>query len=180
MTMTSQQKDSLSIQHLLEQTLVEDVMQTNSVYLQASMSLVTGLTTLIDANQQGAAVIDANKQHLLGYIELQDLLRGLWSEEFKNNSSKTVENLMQLSVNTIKPGLSLAQLIDPFIVDRQKLFNVNDSGTLIDFEYISYPERLRQARSDFHSVLTVVEDGQVLGIISRELIAEYLAKQYIA
>lgn len=169
-----------TIYELLEQTSVADIMRTDSQYLYGYQSLSEALKAIIDANQQSAVVIDPDDQTLLGYIELQDLLRGLWSEDFQQKNTKTVANLMQTEIKTIKPNLTLSALMNILVVDKEKLFNVSDSGKLIDFDAISYSERLRCAKSVLPSVLTVVDDQRVVGVISIKIISKYLSSRYQA
>ena len=156
---------------------VSDLMNPNPVTLPADVSVYEGLKRLTESASRGAPVVNAQQQ-LLGFVSQQDLLRSLWSEEFARGVSFKVADLMQTQVLTVSPSDAVAELIELMVVDRTKLFPVNDSGMLIGNTFKSYEERLRGANANKPSVLPVVADGKLCGVITREDIASKVCQVY--
>lgn len=156
---------------------VSDLMNPAPFTLTADISIYEGLKCLTESASRGAPVIN-EQQQLLGFVSQQDLLRSLWSEEFARGVSFKVADLMQTQVLTVSPSDAVADLIELMVVDREKLFPVNDSGMLIGNTFKSYEERLRGANASKPSVFPVVEGGILCGVITREDIAQKVCQVY--
>ncbi|PKG56413.1 MULTISPECIES: formate transporter FocA [unclassified Shewanella] len=156
---------------------VSDLMNPTPFTLTADLSVYEGLKQLSDSASRGAPVVNEKKQ-LLGFISQQDLLRSLWSEEFVRGISFKVGDLMQTQVLTVSPLDAVADLIELMVVDRSKLFPVNDSAMLIGNTFKSYEERLRGANASKPSVFPVVDEGVLCGVITREDIAQKVCDLY--
>ncbi|ACA87155.1 formate transporter FocA [Shewanella woodyi] len=161
----------------IQKLCVQDLMDTSPLTISSEQSVYAGLALLTDNDCRSAPVLDEN-QHLLGFISQQDLLRSLWSEEFARGVSYKVADLMQKEVMTLSPQDSVAELIELMVVDRNKLFPVNESGILTGNTFKSYEERLRCASANKPSVFPVVEKGLLRGVITREAIARKVCDIY--
>lgn len=147
--------------------VIRDVMDAQPVTLAPEMNVYQALELLAQSDVRSAPVVD-QQQRLLGFISEQDLLRGMWSEEFSADLQLQVRDLMQFEMLTVAPSDSVAQLLELMIVDKDKLFPVSDSGMYIGSSYQSYEERLRCARANRPSAYPVVEGGRLCGVIRRE------------
>ncbi|MDB2385715.1 formate transporter FocA [Shewanella sp.] len=153
------------------QTLsVRDLMNTTPLTLNADMTIYAALQLLSDSARRSAPVIN-KQQQLLGFISEQDLLRSLWSQEFAQDTSAKVADLMQTQVLTVSPSDRVADLLALMVVDKEALFPVNDMGMLMGSAFYSYEERLRAAKASQPSVFPVIEDGVLCGVITRQEIA---------
>jgi len=161
----------------IQKLRVQDLMDSKPMTISPELSVYAGLKQLTDEKSRNAAVLD-DKQRLLGFVSQQDLLRRLWSEEFARGVSDKVSDLMQTEVLTVSPQDSVSELIELMVVDRSKLFPVNDSGILTGNTYKSYEERLRFASASKPSVFPVVDKGVLCGVITREAIAQKVCDIY--
>ncbi|MGI2260358.1 CBS domain-containing protein [Shewanella sp. GXUN23E] len=159
----------------LKNTRVTDLMQGNEFALKPEQTLTQALRAMAEADCTQALVMDGER--LLGYIRTQDLLRGLWSCEFDADNQPTVDALMQTELTTVSAQESLGHLLESWVVDRDKLFPVNDMGSLICSGYLSYEERLRKAASPLPELLPVMERDRVLGVLSRQQVSNWVAAQ---
>lgn len=161
----------------IQRLCVQDLMDTNPLTISSDLSVYAGLAILTDNDCRSAPVLD-EKKRLLGFISQQDLLRSLWSEEFARGISYKVADLMQKEVMTLSPQDSVAELIELMVVDRSKLFPVNEHGILTGNTFTSYEERLRCASADKPSMFPVLDKGLLCGVITREAIAKKICDIY--
>jgi predicted transcriptional regulator len=78
---------------------------------------------------------------------------------------------MQTQVMTVSGNDKIADLVELMVVDREKLFPVTASGMYTGSRFMSYEERLRHASANKPSSFPVVNEGILLGVITREQIA---------
>lgn len=156
---------------------VKDLMDPTPLTLSSELSVYAALSLLAENECRSAPVLD-EKKRLLGFISQQDLLRSLWSEEFARGVSCKVSDLMQTEVMTLSPQDSVAELIELMVVDRSKLFPVNEQGILTGNTFKSYEERLRSASPNKPSVFPVLDNGLLCGVITREVIAKKVCDIY--
>ncbi|QYJ87505.1 formate transporter FocA [Shewanella mesophila] len=167
----------VSMPKSIQKLNVSEVMNQTPFTLTPELSVYEGLKRLSDANERGASVVDA-QQRLLGYISQQDLLRSLWSEEYVRGIAYKVADLMQTQVLTVAPNDAVADLIELMVVDRNKLFPVSEMGILTGNTFASYEERLRRAHASKPSSFPVVDEGKLVGVITREAIAAKVCDVY--
>ncbi|QYK03251.1 formate transporter FocA [Shewanella psychrotolerans] len=167
----------LSMPKSIQKLNVSDVINSTPFTLTPELSVYEGLKRLSDSGERGAPVVD-KEQRLLGYISQQDLLRSLWSEEYVRGISYKVADLMQTQVLTVALNDAVADLIELMVVDRSKLFPVSEMGILTGNTFASYEERLRQAHANKPSSFPVVDEGKLVGVITREAIAAKVCAVY--
>jgi CBS domain-containing protein len=149
---------------------VSELMQATPFTLSPELSIHEGLMQLTAAQERGAPVVD-KQNRLLGFVSQQDLLRCLWSEEYNKHINSHVADLMQTQVMTVSGNDKIADLVELMVVDREKLFPVTASGMYTGSRFMSYEERLRHASANKPSSFPVVNEGILLGVITREQIA---------
>lgn len=157
----------------LHNVTVKDVMQTHWLTLSPQTLLTDALQQLVKQDAQAAAVIGEKKQ-VLGMISRQDILRGLWSEEFNSKTNMQVRDLMQISFPSTDKSQHIDKLIELFSVDKNKLFAVTDLGMLTSLNFQSYEERLRHSASNCPSMMPVIENEKFIGMISQDMISEFI------
>ncbi|MGI2036890.1 formate transporter FocA [Shewanella frigidimarina] len=149
---------------------VSELMEATPFTLSPELSIHEGLMQLTAAQERGAPVVD-KQNRLLGFVSQQDLLRCLWSEEYNKHINSHVADLMQTQVMTVSGNDKIADLVELMVVDREKLFPVTASGMYTGSRFMSYEERLRHASANKPSSFPVVNEGLLLGVITREQIA---------
>ncbi|WP_261815847.1 formate transporter FocA [Vibrio gallicus] len=161
----------------LKNLRVADLATNDQVTCYETQDCVSGLKALIDNNQAGAAVIDS-ADNVVGFISQQDLLRGLWGQDFDIESTLVVKDFMQTPVCTLSPEQSVLSALEPMIVDQDVLYPVNNNGFYMGGVSASYSERLAQAASKMPSSYPVVFQGRYVGLLQRDAIAAWVANFY--
>lgn len=147
------------------------------VCIERGVSLWQALKQMNDAGSACLAVV-AGGGRLVGMLTLQDVLRGLWAEEFSLDGAYVAGDLMSQTLSTVAPDDSLLPLIEFWAVDRSSLFPVSTEGHWIGGHYQAYEERLRRASASTPSVLPVVQAGVVEGMVRRERLLELMTSAF--
>jgi len=169
--------ETLIMKSALDKLLVKDIMDTAPLVLTKEQNIYQALS-LLDEHQITAAPIVDQTQHLIGFVSQQDILRLLWSEEYSAELAYTVGHAMQTEILTVDAAEPATALLEFMVVDKEKLFPVNDSGVLTSRIYQSYEERLKSASTNNPSVYPVIEDGKLCGIITRRQLSSLIVKEY--
>ena len=157
---------------------VSDIMQQQTLLFSADRCIYQALAMLSEQTLSAAPVID-HKQQLIGFVSEQDILRLLWSEEYSADLSYQLKDVMQTEILTVDASQPITTLLEFMVVDKEKLFPVNQSGMLMSSQYQSYEQRLKAASATRPSIYPVIHDGKLCGIISRKQLAQLMVKQYL-
>ncbi|GEA49237.1 formate transporter FocA [Vibrio inusitatus NBRC 102082] len=167
-----------SLEHaMLEQMKrlrVADLASDDQITFSEGLNCHSALKLLIDNNQAGAAVLSEDHQ-VQGFISQQDLLRAMWGQDFDVNAVMAVKDFMQTPVCTLTPEQSILAALEPMIVDQDTLYPVNQGGFFMGGEALSFSERLAKAASKMPSAYPVVFNGQYVGLLNRDAIAQWVA-----
>ncbi|WP_394130061.1 formate transporter FocA [Shewanella maritima] len=166
--------ESQLMPHSIISKNVSELMDTQPLTLSPAMTVQAGLKCLVDNNKRSAPVID-DKQHLVGFVTEQDLMRSLWSDEFSSQQMHYVQDIMQKQVLTVSGDDKVADLVEMMVVDREKLYPSTQAGIYAGANFASYDERLRMSHARKPSCFPVVDAGVLRGVISREAIAAKLS-----
>lgn len=161
----------------LNQLTVSDVMQQSTLQFSADGCIYQALASLSENTLSGAPVVD-EKEQLIGFVSEQDILRLLWSEEYSADLTYQVKDVMQTEILTVDVAQPVSALLEFMVVDKDKLFPVNQSGMLMNSQYQSYEQRLKAASANHPSIYPVVQNGKICGIISRKELTKLMVKQY--
>ncbi|WP_022942234.1 formate transporter FocA [Psychromonas hadalis] len=161
----------------LNQLTILDIMQAQPLTFTADRCIYQALAMLSEQPLSAAPVID-DKQQLIGFVSEQDILRLLWSEEYCANLNYQLKDVMQTEILTVDAKQPITTLLEFMVVDKEKLFPVNQSGMLISSQYQSYEQRLKAASANRPAIYPVIQDGKFCGIISRKQLAQLMVKQY--
>lgn len=153
---------------------VADLASDNQITFAEDLNCQVALKLLIDNEQAGAAVLSADHQ-VQGFISQQDLLRGMWGQDFDPEIEMPVKDYMQSPVCTLTPEQSILSALEPMIVDQDVLYPVNQGGFYMGGEVLSFKERLAKAASKMPSAYPVVFNGQYVGLLNRDAIAQWVA-----
>jgi formate transporter FocA len=157
---------------------VSDVMDQQPLTFTADRCIYQALAMLTDHSVCSAPILDKNEQ-LIGFVSEQDILRLLWSEEYSADLNYQLADVMQTEILTVDANQPITTLIEFMVVDKEKLFPVNQSGMLISTQYQSYEQRLRAASAHRPSIYPVIHNGKMCGTISRKQLAQLMVKQYL-
>lgn len=161
----------------LNKLAVKDIMDNTPLLLRKNQDIYEALALLNEHEVNAAPVVDLTQQ-LIGFVSQQDILRLLWSEEYSATLDYQVSNAMQTEILTVDAAQPVTALLEFMVVDKEKLFPVNDNGILTSRSYQSYDERLKSASANRPSIYPVVENGKICGVISRRQLASLIVKEY--
>jgi formate transporter len=156
---------------------VSDIMEQKPLTFTADHCIYQALATLTEQSLSAAPILDKNQQ-LIGFFSDQDILRLLWSEEYSAELNYQLSDVMQTEILTVDANHPITALIEFMVVDKEKLFPVNQSGMLISSQYQSYDQRLKAASANRPSIYPVIHNGKMCGTISRKQLAKLMVKQY--
>ncbi|WP_413701958.1 formate/nitrite transporter family protein [Psychromonas sp. KJ10-10] len=157
---------------------VSDIMEQQPLTFTADRCIYQALAMLTEQSLSAAPVLDKNQQ-LIGFVSEQDILRLLWSEEYSADLNYQLVDVMQTEILTVDASQPITTLIEFMVVDKEKLFPVNQSGMLISTQYQSYEQRLKATSAHRPSIYPVIHNGKMCGIISRKQLAQLMVKQYL-
>ncbi|WP_051090315.1 formate transporter FocA [Psychromonas ossibalaenae] len=179
---TNNQLTKLGETHIMKNTLnsltVSQIMDKEPLVFLQNKCIYQSLALLTDHEIDAAPVID-DKQQLIGFISQQDILRLLWSEEYSTDLTYKVEDAMQTEILTVDAHQPVATLLEFMVVDKERLFPVNDGGMLTSRSYQSYEQRLKSASAQRPSIYPVINNGLMCGVISRRQMAALVVNQYL-
>ena len=161
----------------LNKLAVKDIMTKAPLLLAKDQDIYQALA-LLSEHEVSAAPITDQTQQLIGFVSQQDILRLLWSEEYSAELNCQVSHAMQTEILTVDAAQPVTALLEFMIVDKGKLFPVNDNGILTSRRYQSYDERLKSASANRPSVYPVIKNGKLCGVITRRQLANLIVKEY--
>lgn len=161
----------------LNKLIVSDIMDKNPLQFSADSCIYQVLATLSEHTLSAAPIVN-DKDQLIGFISEQDILRLLWSEEYSADLKYQLKDIMQTEILTVDAAQPISALLEFMVVDKEKLFPVNQSGMLMSSQYQSYEERLRTASAQHPSIYPVIQEGKICGLISRKQLTKLIVKQY--
>lgn len=162
------------MKNMINKLAVKDIMQTAPLTVSKATLAYDALTLMAQHGVCFAVIVGADNE-VKGVVSDQDLLRGLWSQEFTDSPEMRVEDMMQTEILSISLQDKVEALIEFMVVDKEKLFPVNGAGALLSQSYQSYQTRLRLASSNKPRCYPVVEHGKLQGLVTREELTSMLS-----
>ncbi|PKG39955.1 formate transporter FocA [Psychromonas sp. Urea-02u-13] len=173
----NQTQGNTQMKNKLNKLIVSDIMQPQTLLFSADSCIYQALAVLSEQTLSAAPVVN-DKEQLIGFVSEQDILRLLWSEEYSADLNYQLKDVMQTEILTVDASQAITTLLEFMVVDKEKLFPVNQSGMLMSSQYQSYDQRLKAASANRPSIYPVIHEGKICGIITRKQLAQLMAKQY--
>ncbi|USD36610.1 MULTISPECIES: CBS domain-containing protein [Ferrimonas] len=159
------------------QMTVSQVMHTPNLVLSPQQSVTEALDALLAAGISAAPVV-GNDGRLLGFLSEHDLLIDLWCCDYQPDQPLTVAELMQAEVDALAPGDNLMQLAETICVDVGSVFPTSDGGSATSLCALPLRERARRSRQWRPHHYPVVDQGQLVGMVSRRDLMQALRPLY--
>lgn len=106
---------------------VVDYMNRHPVNFSPSMSIEAAVSVLIQSNQRGGPVVDAQHK-LVGFLSEQDCLATMLRDTYHNEQSATVSDCMYRGeVVTVDADTSVTDLAQQMTANKPKLYPVIDA-----------------------------------------------------
>ncbi|WP_375749899.1 formate transporter FocA [Vibrio sp. HN007] len=157
--------------------LVRDIINPNAPVLVADMPIEIALDTLLKSQFQGAPVTDVNGK-LVGFLSLHDVMVELWCQDYIPEKGQKVVDLMTRDVLAVNANDTLLDVAEFFCIDKDQLYPVSDTGIAIRLNSLSLEERAKSMKITKPHTLPVLDNGQLIGVISRSEVAVALRPIY--
>jgi len=165
------------MKNALKNFTIKDIMDKEPLVFLQDKGIYQALALLDEHGVTAAPIVD-KAQQLIGFVAQQDILRLLWSEEYSAQLTYQVSDAMQTEILTVDANQNITTLLEFMVVDKEKLFPVNDNAMLTSHSYQSYDERLKSASANRPSLYPVIEEGKLCGIVTRQQLANLIVKEY--
>jgi len=169
--------ESEIMKNALKNLTIKDIMDKEPLVFLQDKGIYQALALLDEHGVNAAPIVDKTQQ-LIGFVSQQDILRLLWSEEYSAQLTYQVSDAMQTEILTVDANQNITVLLEFMVVDKEKLFPVNDNAMLTSNSYQSYDERLKSASANRPSLYPVIEEGKLCGVVTRQQLANLIVKEY--
>ncbi|MCL9776591.1 formate transporter FocA [Vibrio methylphosphonaticus] len=146
--------------------VVKEIMTHQPVTLSAETVTAVALDTLLDHNLTSAPVVDVEGR-LVGFFSVHDVMVDLWCENYNPKTGQKVVDLMNRDVVAIHCNEKLVDVAEFLCIDKEQLFPVTSMGIATNYTTLSLEERAKSMKVNKPHVLPVLDDGRLVGVLSR-------------
>ncbi len=157
--------------------LVQDIMNPNPITLSADVHTPTAIDTLLDNHIISAPVVDVEGR-LVGFFSAHDVMVDLWCQDYLPVSGQKVVDLMSRDVVAIDVSDKLVDVAEFLCIDKDQLYPTTSVGIATRFSTLSLEERAKSMRVSKPHVLPVLDNGKLVGVVTRENVLAALRNIY--
>lgn len=157
--------------------LVKDIMNPNPITLSADVHTPTAIDTLLDNHIISAPVVDVEGR-LVGFFSAHDVMVDLWCQDYLPVSGQKVVDLMSRDVVAIDVSDKLVDVAEFLCIDKEQLYPTTSVGIATRFSTLSLEERAKSMRVSKPHVLPVLDNGKLVGVVTRENVLAALRNIY--
>mgnify|MGYP000341697038 CR=1 FL=1 len=153
------------------------IMNQNPLVLRAEMPTSVAIDTLIDNHQVSAPVCDVEGR-LVGFFSAHDVMVDLWCQDYIPSQDQKVVDIMSRDVVAIDANDKLVDIAEFLCIDKEQLYPTTSMGIATQFTTLSLEERAKAMKVSKPHVLPVLDNGSLVGVITRENILTALRPIY--
>ncbi|MFH0231706.1 formate transporter FocA [Vibrio diabolicus] len=147
-------------------SFVKDIMNPKPVTISAETPIAIALDVLLDNNVTSAPVVDVQNR-LVGFFSAQDVMVELWCEDYIPVKDQKVVDIMSRDVVAIDAGDRLVDVVEFLCIDKEQLYPTSSMGIATRMTSLSLEERAKSIKVSKPQVLPVLENGQMVGVVTR-------------
>ncbi|MCR9548476.1 formate transporter FocA [Vibrio antiquarius] len=147
-------------------SFVKDIMNPKPVTISAETPIAIALDVLLDNNVTSAPVVDVQNR-LVGFFSAHDVMVELWCEDYIPVKDQKVVDIMSRDVVAIDAGDRLVDVIEFLCIDKEQLYPTSNMGIATRITSLSLEERAKSIKVSKPQVLPVLENGQMVGVVTR-------------
>ncbi|MFH4399298.1 formate transporter FocA [Vibrio diabolicus] len=147
-------------------SFVKDIMNPNPVTISAETPIAIALDVLLDNNVTSAPVVDVQNR-LVGFFSAHDVMVELWCEDYIPVKDQKVVDIMSRDVVAIDAGDRLVDVVEFLCIDKEQLYPTSNMGIATRMTSLSLEERAKSIKVSKPQVLPVLENGQMVGVVTR-------------
>ncbi|MCG9577680.1 formate transporter FocA [Vibrio tubiashii] len=143
------------------------IMNQQPLVLRAEMPTSVAIDTLLDNHQVSAPVCDVEGR-LVGFFSAHDVMVDLWCQDYIPVQDQKVVDIMSRDVVAIDANDKLVDVAEFLCIDKEQLYPTTSMGIATQFTTLSLEERAKAMKVSKPHVLPVLDNGALVGVISRE------------
>ncbi|HHX8312229.1 TPA: formate transporter FocA [Vibrio diabolicus] len=147
-------------------SFVKDIMNPKPVTISAETPIAIALDVLLDNNITSAPVVDVQNR-LVGFFSAHDVMVELWCEDYIPVKDQKVVDIMSRDVVAIDAGDRLVDVVEFLCIDKEQLYPTSSMGIATRMTSLSLEERAKSIKVSKPQVLPVLENGQMVGVVTR-------------
>ncbi|MGR5415204.1 formate transporter FocA [Vibrio diabolicus] len=147
-------------------SFVKDIMTPKPVTISAETPIAIALDVLLDNNVTSAPVVDVQNR-LVGFFSAHDVMVELWCEDYIPVKDQKVVDIMSRDVVAIDAGDRLVDVVEFLCIDKEQLYPTSSMGIATRMTSLSLEERAKSIKVSKPQVLPVLENGQMVGVVTR-------------
>lgn len=147
-------------------SFVKDIMNPKPVTISAETPIAIALDVLLDNNVTSAPVVDVQNR-LVGFFSAHDVMVELWCEDYIPVKDQKVVDIMSRDVVAIDAGDRLVDVVEFLCIDKEQLYPTSSMGIATRMTSLSLEERAKSIRVSKPQVLPVLENGLMVGVVTR-------------
>ncbi|MEN2268870.1 formate transporter FocA [Vibrio diabolicus] len=147
-------------------SFVKDIMNPKPVTISAETPITIALDVLLDNNVTSAPVVDVQNR-LVGFFSAHDVMVELWCEDYIPVKDQKVVDIMSRDVVAIDAGDRLVDVVEFLCIDKEQLYPTSNMGIATRMTSLSLEERAKSIKVSKPQVLPVLENGQMVGVVTR-------------
>ncbi|HHF3003366.1 TPA: formate transporter FocA [Vibrio diabolicus] len=147
-------------------SFVKDIMNPKPVTINAETPIAIALDVLLDNNVTSAPVVDVQNR-LVGFFSAHDVMVELWCEDYIPVKDQKVVDIMSRDVVAIDAGDRLVDVVEFLCIDKEQLYPTSSMGIATRMTSLSLEERAKSIKVSKPQVLPVLENGQMVGVVTR-------------
>jgi len=153
------------------------VMNTNPLTLRAEMLTPVAIDSLLEHHQISAPVCDMEGR-LVGFFSAHDVMVDLWCQDYLPAKDQKVVDIMARDVVAIDANDKLVDIAEFLCIDKEQLYPTTSMGIATQLTTLSLEERAKAMKVSKPRVLPVLDNGKLVGVITRENVLEALRPIY--
>lgn len=153
------------------------VMNTNPLTLRAEMLTPVAIDSLLEHHQISAPVCDMEGR-LVGFFSAHDVMVDLWCQDYLPAKDQKVVDIMARDVVAIDANDKLVDIAEFLCIDKEQLYPTTSMGIATQLTTLSLEERAKAMKVSKPHVLPVLDNGKLVGVITRENVLEALRPIY--
>ncbi|KOO15871.1 formate transporter [Vibrio xuii] len=153
------------------------VMNTTPLTLRAEMLTPVAIDFLLEHHQISAPVCDIEGR-LVGFFSAHDVMVDLWCQDYLPAKDQKVVDIMARDVVAIDANDKLVDIAEFLCIDKEQLYPTTSMGIATQLTTLSLEERAKAMKVSKPHVLPVLDNGKLVGVITRENVLEALRPIY--
>jgi len=163
--------------NMFSATTVKEIMTPRPVSVSADMPVALAVDVLIDNHLTGAPVVNIEGR-VVGFFSTHDVMVELWCQDYIPVDDQKVVDLMSRDVVAVDIKERLIDIAEYLSVDKDQLYPTTSVGIATSFSSLSTEERAKSSKLNRPFLMPVMEQGHLVGTLSRQQVFEALRPIY--